>query len=95
MSLLDLFRKSRLKINTPDGNKPSPYQDSVVKMRNVKFPSNISPGSIFEEYIRYEETGAVPGSPSPVEVTYYMVTEIDDFLMTEDDNNLITGTNIE
>lgn len=95
MSLLDLFRRSRLKTNTPNGNKPTTYQDGVVQMRNVKFPSNISPGTTFDQYIRYEETGAVAGSPNPVEVTYYMVSELDDFLMTENDNNLIAGTNIE
>lgn len=95
MNLLDLFRKSRLKINTPDGNKPTPYQDGIIKLRNIKFPANISPGTNFDQYIRYEETGAVAGSPAPVEVTYYMVTEIDEFLMTENDDNLITGTNIE
>lgn len=94
MSLLDLFRKSKLKVNTPDGNKPAPYQDSVVQMRNVKFPSNISPGAVFEQYIRYEETGAVAGTPDPVELTVYMVAENDDFLLTEDDNNLITTQEI-
>jgi hypothetical protein len=94
MSLLDLFRKSRLKINTPNGNKPTPYQDSVVEMRNVKFPSNISPGAIFEQYIRYEETGAVAGTPDPVELTYYMVAENEDFLMTENDDNLIVNQEI-
>jgi hypothetical protein len=94
MSLLDLFRKSRLKINTPNGNKPAPYQDSVAKARNVRFPPTISPGTGFDDYIRYEETGAVAGTPDPVELTIYMVTENDDFLMTEDNNNLITTQEI-
>lgn len=94
MNILDLLRNSRFKINTPNGNKPATYQDSVVQMRNVRFPANISPGAVFQEYIRYEETGAVPGSPAPVEVTYYMVAENEDFLMTENDNNLIIDQQI-
>lgn len=94
MNILDLLRNSRFKINTPNGNKPTTYQDSVVQMRNVRFPANISPGAVFQEYIRYEETGAVPGSPAPVEVTYYMVAENEDFLMTENDNNLIIDQQI-
>lgn len=94
MSLLDLFRKSRLKTNTPDGNKPTPYQDSVVKMRNIKFPANISPGSVFDDYVRYEETGAVPGSPAPVQLTEFLVTEASDFLITENGNNLVTTDEI-
>lgn len=94
MNILDLFRNSRLKINTPSGNRPSTYQDNIVRARNVRFPPNISPGAVFQEYIRYEETGAVPGSPAPVEVTYYMVAENEDFLMTENDNNLIIDQQI-
>lgn len=94
MNVLDLLRNSRLKINTPNGNKPSTYQDSVVQMRNVRFPANISPGAVLQDYIRYEETGAVPGSPAPVEVTYYMVAENEDFLITENDNNLIIDQQI-
>lgn len=94
MSLLDLFRKSKLKINTPTGDKPTPYQDSLVQMRNIKFPPNISPGAVFEDYVRFEETGAVPGSPAPVQLTYYMVAENEDFLMAENDDNLIVGEGI-
>jgi len=95
MNLLDLFRKSRLKVNTPNGNRPATtYQDSVVKARNVRFPPNISPGAGFDEYIRYEETGAVPGSPAPVLLTEYLVTETSDFLMTENDDNLVVTNEI-
>ena len=94
MNLLDLFRKSKFKTNTPNGNKPTSYQDSVVQMRNVRFPPTISPEASFNDYVRFEETGAVPGSPDPVEVTYYMVTEIEDLLMTENDNNLIVDQEI-
>lgn len=95
MNLLDLFRKSRLRTPTPNGNRPTTtYQDSVVKASNVRFPPNISPGANFDQYVRYEETGAVPGSPAPVQVTYYMVAENDDFLMTENDDNLIVDQEI-
>ena len=95
MNLLDLFRKSRLRTPTPNGNRPATtYQDSVAKARNVRFPPNISREASFDQYVRFEETGAVPGSPAPVQLTYYMVTEIDDFLMTENDNNLIVDQEI-
>ena len=94
MNLLDLFRKSRLRTPTANGNRPSTtYEDSVVKARNVRFPPNISPGANFDQYVS-EETGAVPGSPAPVQVTYYMVAENDDFLITENDNNLIIDQEI-
>lgn len=63
-------------------------------MRNVRFPPNISPGGITDGYIRFEGTGTVPGGPDPVEVTYYMVAENEDFLMTENDNNLIIDQEI-
>ena len=43
---------------------------------------------------RFEEANTVPSTPAPVLVTNFMVTETNDFLMTEDDNNLITGTEI-
>lgn len=92
MSLLDLFRRSRLKLNTPNGNKPVPYQDSVVKMRNIRFPSNISPGASTDGYVRIEASGVVPGAigpaPAPA-IADYLVTENNNFLMTENDNNLI------
>ena len=94
MSLLDLFKKSKLKVNTPPGSKPSPYQDSIVKMRNVKFPPNLAPESGFDQYIRFEETGATAGSPAPVFITDFLVTQDDNFLMTEDNNNLITNSEI-
>lgn len=90
MNLLDLFRKSRLKINTPNGTKPAPYQDESVRLRNVKFPPNLSPGTLFENYVRYEEGGTVPSpEPIPPVVTQYLVTENNNFLMTENNNNLI------
>lgn len=93
MNLLDLLRGSKYKVNTPNGNKPIPYQDSIIKMRNVKFPPNLSPGSGFDDYIRFIETGAVAGSPSPTPippaVIDYLVTENNNLLMTENDNNLI------
>lgn len=94
MNLLDLFRRSRLKINTPNGNRPTTYQDTIPQMRNVRFRPNISPESSFDQYVRFEGTGTVPGGPDPVEVTYYMVAENDDFLMTENDNNLIVDQEI-
>lgn len=95
MNLLELFRRSRLRTPTPNGNRPqTTYQDSIVNARNVRFPPNISPESGFDQYVRFEETGAVPGSPDPVEVTYYMVAENEDFLMTENDNNLIIDQEI-
>lgn len=90
MNLLDLLRKSKLKINAPNGNKPTPYQDGIIKLRNVKFPPTLSPGAVFEDYIRYEGTSVVPSSQAPVpEAISYLVTENDNFLMTENDNNLI------
>lgn len=95
MSLLDLIRQSRLKLNTVDGNKPATYQDTVPQMRNVRFPPNISPGASSDGYVRIEESGVVPGMvsqpspPSPVAVNY-LVTENNNFLMTENGNNLIT-----
>lgn len=92
MSLLDLFRRSRLKLNTPDGNKPAPYQDTVPQMRNVRFPPNISPGASTDGYVRIEASGVVPGTigpaPTPV-IVDYLVTENNNFLMTENDNYLI------
>lgn len=87
MSLLDLFTRSRLKINTPEGNKPTTYQDTVPQMRNVRFPRNLSPENSFDQYVRFEGTGTVPAPPIPE--ILYMVTETEDFLMTENDNNLI------
>ena len=93
MSLLDLFRKSRLKVNTPNGTKPAPYQDESVRLRNVKFPPNLSPGALFENYVRYEGGGGITPSPEPEPVppvvTQYLVTENNNFLMTENNNNLI------
>lgn len=58
-------------------------------MRNVKFPANLSIGTGFEDYTRFEETGAVAGSPAPVLLTEYLVTENSDFLMTENNDNLV------
>lgn len=94
MNILDLLRGSRFKINTPNGNKPSTYEDSAIRARNVKFPPNISQGAGFDDYIRYEETGAVAGSPAPVFVTEYLTTEASDILMTEDNNNLVVADGI-
>jgi hypothetical protein len=95
MNLLDLFRRSRLTPGNPNGNRPpTTYQDTTVEMRNVRFPPTISPGANYDTYTRFEEAATVAGNREPVEVTYYMVTETNDFLMTEDDNNLITGTDI-
>ena len=92
MSLLDLFRRSRLKLNTPNGNKPAPYQDTVPQMRNVRFPANISSAPSSDGYVRIEQAGIVPGvvgpPPTPV-IVDYLVTENSNFLMTENDNNLI------
>lgn len=87
MSLLDLFRRSRLKINTPEGNKPTTYQDTVPQMRNIRFPRNLSPENSFDQYVRFEGVGTVPDSPLPE--PFFMVTETNDFLITENDNNLI------
>lgn len=94
MGLLDLFKVSKLKLNTPGGGKPTPYQDSIAQMRNVRFPPNISPGANLDGYVRIEQPGTVPGgigpspAPAPAE-TNYLVTENNNFLMTENDNNLI------
>jgi hypothetical protein len=92
MSLLDLIRISRLKLNTVDGNKPATYQDTVPQMRNVRFAPNISPGATYEGYIRFEQPGVVPGvtGAPPIPVTpSYLLTENANFLTTENDNNLI------
>jgi|694.fasta_scaffold60546_2 hypothetical protein len=89
MNLLDLLRAGRLKINTPNGNKPTTYQDTIPQMLNVRFPRNISPGGSFDQYVRFESSGIAHGVPDPVEITYYMVSENDEILTTENNDNLI------
>lgn len=95
MNILDLFNTSRLKLNTPNGIKPQTYDQTVVAARNVKFPPNIAPGAIPGGYIKTVGTGVPPGNRNPVLETTYMVTEpVEDFLMAENDDNLITNEEI-
>ena len=94
MNLLDLLRSGRLKINTPNGNRPPTYQDTIPQMLNVRFRANLSSGDVFDQYVRFQETGAVAGSPAPVTIIDFMVAENEDYLMTEDNNNLIVNQEI-
>lgn len=87
MSLLDLFRNSRLRVTTPDGRKPGTYEESAVKARNIRFPPTLSPEASFDNYVKLGINGALPIPAPPI--TYYLMAENDDFLVTESDDNLI------
>lgn len=87
MSVLDLFRKSRLKTPTIDGVRPKTYQESAIQARNVRFPATILPGTTFESYIKVASNGALPIPPPPT--IFFITTETSDFLTTESGDDLV------
>lgn len=89
MGLLDKFKKSKLGVQTEDNPSVTPYQQTVLQEYAVRFKSTLD-SSQFDSYTRIEQVATFGGSPlPPVYAADYLVTENSNFLMTENNNNLI------
>lgn len=89
MRLLDRFRKSKLAVQKEDQPIITPYQETILQEYEVKFKPTLA--SIeFDNYIKIEQPatfGSVSNIPTPV--VNYLVAENGNFLITENNSNLI------
>lgn len=88
MGLLEKFRKSRFGAQTENQPTTPPYQQTVLQEYAVRFRSTLDSAQ-FDSFTRIEQPGTFGTRPIPVVAADYLVTENSNYLMTENNDNLI------